>query len=219
MRSKRILGQSVHPSYFVILFFLALACMVLSGCSKNCADYEKELNAYADGSKPVKEVYPVLKECQEALAKCPKLAVAYEVMGDIDARSDDMEKADKNYDKALALKEDNERVNAKKEKISGALSQIQSDAAASKFDSIKDMPLVQYARLDEAMRISWCEKAIENPTKYVFVHLSMSATFVPKFSGTPQQLDSLLVGLAEKDPGKQTRNAAEILFTMSSKGQ
>ena len=217
MRSKIILRKSGQLLYRFVLLFLLFACLALAGCSKNCADYEKALNAYADGSKPIDNIAQVLKDCREALAKCPDLAVAFEVMGDIDAKNKDVEEADKKFDKALELKKDNERVKAKKEKISGALSEVRSKAADDKFDSIKRMSLAEYAQLEESMRITWCEKAINNPTGYVFLGHSPSATFVPQFSGTPQSLDRLLIDLAAKEPSKQVSDAAAMLFTLSNR--
>lgn len=219
MSLKTTLGKSVRLSSYFVIPFLICACMALIGCSKNCTDYEKELNAYADGSKPLDNDTEVLKKCQEARAKCPALAVIFEVMGDINAKNNEIEAADKNYEMALALQKNNERVATKKSKISETLSRSKSDAADARIESIKSMPLSQYAGLEESTRIAWCEKAINEPTRYVFPEYSITATNVPKFSGTPQQLDSLLTGLAAKDPSKPTASAAKILFAASGRGQ
>ncbi len=219
MRSKGISGKYGRLSYFFVLPFLIFSCMAPAGCSKNCADYEKKLTAYADGSKPIDDVAKVQKECKEALAKCPDLAVAFEVMGDLDAKFEKLEEADKNYDKALALKSDNERVSAKKSRISEALSEAKAKADTAKIDSIKRMELRQYAGLEEALRLEWCEKAINNPLEYVFLDHSPFSTFDPKFSGTAGDLDRLLVGFAEKNPTWQTWRAASMLFTVTSRGQ
>ncbi len=219
MRSKRILGESGRLSYRFVFLFLLFACMALAGCSKNCADYEKKLNAYADGSKPIDDVAKVQNECKEALAKCPDLAVAFEVMGDIDAKFEKLEEADKNYEKALALKSDNERVSAKKNRISEALSEAKARTDAAKFESIKRMQLREYARLEDSMRMAWCEKAINSPLEYVFLDHSPFSTFDPKFSGTAGDLDRLLIGLAEKNPTWPTWRAASMLFTVTGRGQ
>ena len=217
MRSKGILGKSGQLSYLFVILFLVFACIALAGCSKSCKDYEKALNAY--GSKPmdISSAIEARKVCRDALAKCPNLAVAFEVMGDIAARDEDMEEAGKNYDKALELNKENERVIAKKERVSAAIAEAGSKAAADKFESIKDMNLVDYARLEESMRITWCEKAINDPIQYVFTDRSRGATFVPQFSGTPQALDTLLKGHAEKEPTMQTSRAAAIFFVVAGK--
>jgi hypothetical protein len=219
MRSKIILGKFGQLSYRMVILFLVFAFMALTGCGKSCTGYEKELNAYADGSKPlnVSSAIEARKVCMDALAKCPNLAVAFEVMGDINVRDQEIEDAGKNYDKALALNKDNERVLAKKERISEAISEAKSKAAADKFGSIKDMNLVDYARLEESMRITWCEKAINDPIQYVFTDRSRGATFVPQFSGTPEDLDRLLISLVEKEPSRQTSNAAAMFFVLSGK--
>jgi tetratricopeptide (TPR) repeat protein len=218
MRLKIVLGKSRQLSYYFIILFMVFAWMVLGGCEKKCADYEKELNAYADASKST-DIVEMMKASQEALAKCPNLAVAYEVMGDRDAKLSNIEDADKKYDKALALNGNARRINAKKDKISGALSKINSDAYDEKINSIRTMPLSAYAGLDESTRITWCEKAIKDPIKYIFTEYSITATSVPNFSGSPQQLDGKLKEYAAKEPTQQAGASAKIIFSDSGRGR
>jgi hypothetical protein len=217
MRSKSVAEKTGQPLYLFVLLVLVFACMALTGCGKNCANYEKELNVYADGSKPITEAAKVLKECADAQAKCPKLAVPFEVMGDIDARDEKLEEADKNYDRALALQKDNQRVIAKKEMLSAAMSEAGAKAFDAKIESITRISLSQYATVEESLRLAWCERAIGNPTKYAFVHMSPGNSFVPQFSGSPADLDRLLMDLVQREPQRQTFDAAAMMITLATK--
>jgi len=222
MPSKRIMRKSGQLSYCFVLLFLALTCILIAGCSKNCADYEKKLNAYADGSQPIEDENKVLDECNEAIAKCPNLAVPFEVMGDIDTKNKKLEEAGKNYDKALALNKNNKRVDVKKSVISEAAPETapqetpedEAKALAAKLESVKGMPLSEYVKLDESLRIKWCELSINDPRKYVFTgsRSTINPDFM-KFSGSPQELDSLLVNNLEKNKSVPTADATALTIT------
>jgi len=143
-------GTSLH---FILLLMLLVLCLGLGGCSKNCAEAEKELTRYADGSQPIGDEAKVLKECKAVLDKCVGQTVPYEVMGDIDAKNKKLDAAIQNYEKVLVTNAGNERVKGKIDKINKAI----EEANAALVASIGKMPVSRYAGLDESLRMTWCE--------------------------------------------------------------
>lgn len=181
-----------------------LFCLCLSGCqNKSCADYEKQLNRYADGSDSISDPAGVLKDCKAALDKCPAQSVPFEVMGDIDAKNEKFAAAIQNYEKALAKNAGSQRVKAKLEKAVAA----KEEADAAQFASIKAMTLSKYAALDESTRISWCERLMDQPKK-----ISSVETI---YSITSKQLDAELLRVAASEPERPMWNVATF-YVMSN---
>ncbi len=195
MESKRSpVGFDRTPLRFILLLAALTLCLGLGGCTKNCADAEKELTRYADGSKAIGDEAKVLKECREVIDKCVGQTVPYEVMGDIDAKNKKLEAAIRNYEKVLVTNSGNVRVKDKIEKIDAELKEAQEKALELVMSAIPSMTLSKYAALDPTVRLTWCErymfKGQTHPQDYVQVHYSIS----------PQQLDAELMHRAANEP-------------------
>jgi hypothetical protein len=199
MKSRRKLagfgGTSLH---FILLLMLLLLCLGLGGCGKNCADAEKELTRYADGSKPIGDESKVLKECKDVLDKCVGQTVPYEVMGDIEMKHKNFDTAMQNYEKVLVTNSGNQRVKGKIEKINQAI----EEAAAAVVASIGTMPGSKYAGLNESIRMTWCEgllargKTGGGPRMEVVYNINA------------RELDAELMRLAASAPHMKTGDAA-----------
>ena len=190
------------PLHYMCLFVALSLCLCLSGCQqKSCADYEKQLNRYADGSEPINDTAKVLTECKAAQDKCPAQTVPFEVMGDIDVKNNKFAAAIQNYEKVLAKNPDSRRVKSKTENAGTAL----EEANAALFASIKAMPLSRYAALDESVRMTWCERLMDQPKRI--------ATVETTYSITPKQLDAELMRVAASEPERPTWNIATSYVT------
>ncbi|MFA5180816.1 MAG: hypothetical protein WC405_05810 [Syntrophales bacterium] len=193
---KKLEGFGRRSLYFIVLF-MVLLCMSLVGCKKGCADYEKELNRYADGSAPIDDPAKVLKDCKSILDKCPNLYVPFEVMGDIDAKNKKFTEAIQNYAKVSPKNQNIERVAGKIAKAIEALAK----ANETLFGSIHTMPLSKYAELDQSIRVTWCESLMAHGQR-------SGGPLEVIYSITPQQLDDELIRLAAKEPARNTRETA-----------
>ncbi|MDQ5988441.1 MAG: hypothetical protein CSYNP_04201 [Syntrophus sp. SKADARSKE-3] len=188
-------GTSLH---FILLLMVLLLCLGLGGCSKNCADSEKELTRYADGSQPIGDEAKVLKECKAVLDKCVGQTVPYEVMGDIDAKNKKFDDAVRNYEKVLVTNSGNERVKGKIDKINKAV----EEAAAALVASIKTMPVSKYAGLDESVRMTWCEGLLAQG------RAGGGGRVEVIYNINARQLDAELMRLAASAPHLPTGDAA-----------
>jgi len=203
MESKRKWFRPGDTSLRFILSAMVLTlCLGLGGCTKNCAEAEKELTRYADGSKPVGDEAKVLKECKEVIDKCVGQTVPYEVMGDIDAKNKKFDAAVKSYERVLVTDSGNARVKGKIEKIIAEAKEIAEKEAEKILMSIKAMPLSKYAQLDPSIRLTWCERYM------AFGKAAGDQRMEVLYTTTAQQFDDELVRLAAASPNDNTGDAA-----------
>ncbi|HOW55224.1 MAG TPA: hypothetical protein PLR60_11295 [Syntrophorhabdaceae bacterium] len=199
----------------LLIFCLGMALAGLTGCGKSCDKLDAELEAYIQGGAPSADKDKLLKQCEDAITKCPSLSSPYEVMGDLKAKENQPKEAIANYQKALGLSAAKERIQGKIDK-NEALADEQErkeavkaaneteEAAKEAARKVGGAKMSEYPNLDESIRLAWCEEAINKKKESLEKRRSRSKSGKPFIlHADAKYLDTKLIATSKVIPDAQ----------------
>lgn len=205
---------------------IAVACsMLLVACTspeEKCAALEgtiiKMYNEYVDEISTLTEKQ-MLATCDQAIEKCPNLAIAHEMKGLLYWDADNLKEALKYYRKALELAPGNEDTLADARLL--AFSADGTHVTIGEDGRLTSMPfqnitLAEYARCDSSIRLQWCESALNKrvANKQTKVLVDQHGTVIEKMEfgmkyqiNSAVEIDQLLISRAGAAPEKVLHEA------------
>jgi len=193
-------------------FLMVIVCMGLKGCSKSCDSLNEELESYISGAARYKNADKLREKCLKIAKQCPNLSSPNEFMGDLEIKGKRHEQGVKYYQQALNIAPNNKRIRGKIDSINAIIEEQKEKQAAQAMKKIAALPLSEYIKLDESVRLEWCDNCLSGMNARV-KQVNQSSSYKAHMDMTPERLDFYLKDAAVSDPNLKTGDAVLSLVT------
>jgi tetratricopeptide (TPR) repeat protein len=208
---------------------------IIFGCTsaeEKCAMLGEEIkylyNDFIDETSSFTESQ-ILTQCDQAIEKCPNLAIAYEMKGLVQWENDNLKEALKNYKKAVELEPQNADILSDARQLAfnadGSYIDVDENGRITS-TPFQKITLEEYAQCSDSVRMEWCEYILssrpENKQTTVLVDQNGDEIETMEFGMQYQmesvtELDRQLLRRADAEP-ESILHKATFLISMNGAG-
>lgn len=207
-----VIGKMHRPAvmrFFVGVFVIAVG-MGLAGCGKSCKESDKELASYISGTVRYKNPDKQKEKCLKIAEKCPNLSSPYEFMGDLEIQAKRYEQGIAYFQKALNIAPNNERIEKKIDANTEIIEKQKEKQAAEAMKRIADLPLSEYVKLDESVRLEWCDNRLSAVDSGIDQVNLTNPNYAAEVDMSPERLDFCLKDTVVSDPSLTVAKATQF---------